>query len=178
MTILEDLKNKIKEESETFLSKINETSQYGTLTEKERDDLGAFFTPANLVIEMLEMFDCDIETFATKTILDPTCGSGNLIMGALIVGSSINKKYPELVFGNELAETTLNICRKRFTLYCKESGMKQYDEKFWNWHIHQGNALEKSCIEYESFVPDYRFDEKTGKRAIGSKKGFTLNRRI
>lgn len=174
MDILQEIKDKIKKESEDFLK---EYDQYAGNSKEKRDELGQFYTPPELTSQMLEMFDCTIEEFANKSIMDPTCGSGNLIMGALIVGSSINKKYPEKVFGNELDIGPLKLCRKRFVHYCKENGMSQYDEKFWEWHLHQGNALEKSCIEYESFTPDYRFDEISGKRAVGSKKGFSLNRR-
>lgn len=180
MTLTQNIKDKITEEFNNFINECNSkysNSQYGNMTDEKRKDLGAFYTPPELTILMLEKFDCTLDEFANKTILDPTCGSGNLILGALIVGSSINKNYPEKVFGNELDAESLKLCRNRFIEYCKNNEMIQYGEDFWNWHIHQGNALEKSCIEYESFTPKYRFDEKTGKRAIGLTKGFNLNKR-
>ena len=94
---------------------------------------------------MLEMYDCTLEEFATKTILDPTCGSGNLIMAALIAGISISKDYPKNVFGNELSLKPLELCRKRFTYYCKTHGMEYYDKDFWKHHLHLGNALNPDC---------------------------------
>ena len=104
MKLSKEIKEEIKRESEEYLNEIKSgTDQYGGLTKEERDELGAFYTHASLCIQMLEMYDCTLEEFATKTILDPTCGSGNLIMAALIAGVSINKDYPKNVFGNELS---------------------------------------------------------------------------
>ena len=71
------------------------TSEYAGKTMEERRAKGQFFTPASLVIEMLEMFDCDKP--GDQTILDPTAGNGNLLVGALIAGFK-----PENVYGNEL----------------------------------------------------------------------------
>ena len=102
MKLTEEIKEEIKRESEEYLNEIKSgTDQYGGLTKEERDELGAFYTPWQLCIQMLEMYDCTLEEFATKTILDPTCGSGNLIMAALIAGISINKDYSKNVFGND-----------------------------------------------------------------------------
>lgn len=183
MIIPEELKQAIIEEATTFKQRIFEEdgiSEYGL---KEGDQgnrkvLGQFYTPPELVIQMLEMYDFDnLEDFAKEKILDPTCGSGNLIMGALIVGLAVDKSYPEHVFGNELDPIPLNVCKQRFVQYCKSVGLPQYDESFWNIHLHRGNALERSCIELTSFVPEYWFDEKTGKRGQNTPGKFSLNRR-
>ena len=48
-----------------------------------------------IVNKMLETFDCDKP--GDQTILDPTAGNGNLLVGALIAGFK-----PENVYGNEL----------------------------------------------------------------------------
>lgn len=71
------------------------TNEYAGKTKEERKAKGQFFTPASLVIKMLEMFDC--EEPGDQTILDPTAGNGNLLVGALIAGFK-----PENVYGNEL----------------------------------------------------------------------------
>lgn len=162
MELSKEIKEEIKRESEKYLNEIKSgTDQYGGLTKEERDTLGAFYTPWELCVSMLEMYDCTLEEFATKTILDPTCGSGNLIMAALIAGISVDRKYPEKVFGNELSLKPLELCRKRFTHYCETHGLKEYDKDFWNWHIHQGDALRKDCISLKSFKPKYKFLEKS-----------------
>ena len=126
---------------------------------------------------MLEMYDCTLEEFATKTILDPTCGSGNLIMAALIAGTTVNKNYPENVFGNELSLKPLELCRKRFTHYCETHGLKYYDRSFWRYHLHLGNALNADCLSKDFFVESYSYDPVKDKVTTNIKKKFTLNRK-
>lgn len=48
------------------------TNEYCSNSKEERKAKGQFFTPASLVIKMLEMFDC--EEPGDQTILDPTAG--------------------------------------------------------------------------------------------------------
>lgn len=178
MKLTEEIKEEIKRESEEYLNEIKSgTDQYGGLTKEERDALGAFYTPPVLCNQLLEMYDCTLEEFATKTILDPTCGSGNLIMAALIAGISVNKDYPKNVFGNELSEKPLELCRKRFVHYCETHGLKEYDEKFWNCHLHLGNALNADCIDKDFFVESYKYDPVKNKVTTDIKKKFTLNRK-
>ena len=178
MKLSEEIKEEIKRESEEYLNEIKSgTDQYGGLTKEERDELGAFYTPWELCVDMLEMYDCTLEEFTTKTILDPTCGSGNLIMAALIAGMSINKDYPKNVFGNELSLKPLELCRKRFTHYCETHGLKEYDKDFWNYHLHLGNALNADCLNKDFFVESYRYDPIKDKVTTDIKKKFTLNRK-
>ena len=178
MKLTEEIKEEIKRESEEYLNEIKSgTDQYGGLTKEERDELGAFYTPPELCVSMLEMYDCTLEEFATKTILDPTCGSGNLIMAALIAGMTINKDYPKNVFGNELSLKPLELCRKRFTHYCETHGLKEYDKGFWNYHLHLGNALNADCLNKDFFVESYRYDPIKNKVTTDIKKKFTLNRK-
>lgn len=178
MKLTKSIKEEIKRESEEYLNEIKSgTDQYGGLTKEERDELGAFYTPWELCVSMLEMYDCTLEEFATKTILDPTCGSGNLIMAALIAGISIDRKYPEKVFGNELSLKPLELCRKRFTHYCETHGLKEYDRNFWRIHLHQGNTLNSDCLNKDYFVESYRYDSVKDKVTTDIKKKFTLNRR-
>ena len=69
MTLSDETKQKIYEDFE----KCKDT-MYGTLTEKERKKLGAFYTPAQLVIQMIEKFE-NLE----GDICDPCCGNGLLL---------------------------------------------------------------------------------------------------
>lgn len=182
MKISEEIKKTIKEEAESFKKNLMETegiNEYGLKDGErgDRDKLGQFFTPASLCIQMLEMYDCTLEEFATKTILDPTCGSGNLIMAALIAGISINKDYPKNVFGNELSLKPLELCRKRFTYYCETHGLEAYDRDFWRYHLHLGDALNPDCLNKDFFVESYRYDPVKNKVTTDIKKKFTLNRK-
>lgn len=122
MTLTNEQVENIKNEFENWRN-----SMYGNKTLKERQDLGAFFTPPELTIKMLEKFQ-DLE----GSILDPTCGAGNLIAAAIMAGAD-----PKLVYGIELDPDILEIARNRLQLL----GVP-------NVNLHQGNALYEECYDF------------------------------
>ena len=151
MKLSEEVKNKIIEilDSQEFKSNL-----YEGLTEDKRKELGQFYTPGKLCIQMIEKFDCD--SLSNKNILDPTCGSGNLLIACLIAGADSDK-----LFGNEYDSVAVDLCRKRLNRCCdilNKPHIKDYQ-------IHQGNALGKWCLtdfseEYlTKFDPQYIDDE-------------------
>ena len=151
MKLLEEVKNKIIEilDSQEFKSNL-----YEGLSEEKRKKLNQFYTPGRLCIQMIEKFDCD--SLSNKNILDPTCGSGNLLIACLIAGADSDK-----LFGNEYDSIAVDLCRKRLNRCCdilNKPHIKDYQ-------IHQGNALGKWCLtdfseEYlTNFDPQYIDDE-------------------
>lgn len=104
MKLTDIQKRQIEEDLAAF------TNGYAGKTKEERKAKGQFFTPASLVIEMLEMFDCDKP--GNQTILDPTAGNGNLLVGALIAGFK-----PENVYGNELDPEIYEMLVNRLAKY-------------------------------------------------------------
>ena len=134
MILSEEIKNKIKEEYNEWFN-----SQYGSKTLEERRELGAFFTPPELTIKMIEKFN----SIENKTILDPTCGTGNLLAGCIIAGAN-----PTLIYGNEFDPTFMQLCRDRL----EKLGVPKYN-------IHQGDALISKCIELSSFTPQYNYEK-------------------
>ena len=104
MKLTETQKKQIEDELAAF------TNEYAGKTMEERKAKGQFFTPASLVIKMLEMFDCDKP--GDQTILDPTAGNGNLLVGALIAGFK-----SENVYGNELDPEIYEILVNRLAKY-------------------------------------------------------------
>ena len=104
MKLTETQKKQIEEDLAAFVN------EYAGKTREERKAKGQFFTPASLVIKMLEMFDCDKP--GDQTILDPTAGNGNLLVGALIAGFK-----PENVYGNELDPEIYEILVNRLAKY-------------------------------------------------------------
>ena len=129
MKLSEEVKNKIIEilDSQEFKSNL-----YEGLTEEKRKELGQFYTPGKLCIQMIEKFDCD--SLSNKNILDPTCGSGNLLIACLIAGADSDK-----LFGNEYDSVAVDLCRKRLNRCCdilNKPHIKDYQ-------IHQSNALGK-----------------------------------
>ena len=151
MKLSEEVKNKIIEilDSQEFKSNL-----YEGLTEEKRKELGQFYTPGKLCIQMIEKFDCD--SLSNKNILDPTCGSGNLLIACLIAGADSDK-----LFGNEYDSVAVDLCRKRLNRCCDILNKPHIK----NYQIHQGNALGKLCLtefseEYlTKFDPKYIDDE-------------------
>ena len=146
MKLSAEVKNKIIEilDSQEFKSNL-----YEGLTEDKRKELGQFYTPGKLCIQMIEKFDCD--SLSNKNILDPTCGSGNLLIACLIAGADSDK-----LFGNEYDSVAVDLCRKRLNRCCdilNKPHIKDYQ-------IHQGNALGKWCLT--DFSEEYltKFDSQ------------------
>ena len=146
MKLSEKVKNKIIEilDSQEFKSNL-----YEGLTEEKRKELGQFYTPGKLCIQMIEKFDCD--SLSNKNILDPTCGSGNLLIACLIAGADSDK-----LFGNEYDSVAVDLCRKRLNRCCdilNKPHIKDYQ-------VHQGNALGKWCLT--DFSEEYltKFDQQ------------------
>ena len=131
MILTEEIKQKIIDEYNEWFN-----SQYGDKSLEERRKLGAFFTPPELTIKMIEKF----ETIEGKTILDPTCGTGNLLAGCVIAGAD-----PTKVYGNEYDET--------FTKLCKERLMKLGVPEE---NIHQGDALNGENLKMRNFYKGYK----------------------
>lgn len=139
MRLTEQQQNKIKEilDSDEFINNL-----YAGLSEEGRVAKGQFYTPAKVCIQMLEKYECD--SFAGKTILDPTCGSGNLLIAMLIAGADSDK-----LFGNEYDAIAVELCRKRLNRACDILCVPHIND----WQIHQGNALQKRCLV--EFTEDY-----------------------
>ena len=133
MKLSEDVKNKIVEilDSKEFM-----TDLYAGLGDEKRKELGQFYTPAKICIKMIEKFSFD--TLENKTILDPCCGSGNLLIACLIAGADSDK-----IFGNEYDEVAVKLCRKRSNRACDILG-KPHIKK---WQIHKGDALDSFCLQ-------------------------------
>ena len=133
MILSNKVKENIKNEYETWFNE-----QYGNKSLEERRKLGAFFTPPELTIKMIEKF----ETLENKTILDPTCGTGNLLAACVIAGAN-----PTLVYGNEYDPTFVQLCKKRLS----KLGVPEDN-------IHEGDALNPEALKLSNFTSGYRKD--------------------
>lgn len=148
MKLSEDIKARI---TGILDSKEFKSDLYAGLDEKKRIELGQFYTPAKICIKMIEKYS--VEDFSDLDILDPTCGSGNLLIAMLIAGADSQRLY-----GNEYDEIAVDLCRKRINRACDLLGKPHIRD----WQIHQGNALHEFALKY--FAEDYEelyFDGKT-----------------
>lgn len=145
MILSEEIKQAIIDEYNAF-SKY----QYAGKTLEERRKKDQFYTPASITIKMIEKFDCD--DLSEKKILDPTCGSGNLLAACIIAGAK-----PENVYGNEYDVDMVNACKNRLNSLCDQLQLSRVPEK----NIHQGNALQKLCTSdfSDNYLTQYRADK-------------------
>jgi len=139
MNLTDKQKEDIITEFNSFKDKM-----YAGKSKKEREELGQFFTPADMTIQMLEQLECTFEEFLDSDIIDPTSGSGNLLAAALILGVDSQR-----VFGNEYDYTMVALCRDRLNQVCDMLGKPHIQD----WQIHQGNALIPDCLT--EFGPEY-----------------------
>lgn len=137
MRLSKEVKELIIQEYENF-----KAYMYANSPKDVRDKLGQFFTPALVVIEMLERLPDDA---LNGNILDPTSGSGNLLAACLIAGAESSK-----VFGNEYDPAMVKACRARLNKVCDMLGKPRLND----WQIHRGDATDSFCITY--FGPDYK----------------------
>jgi predicted RNA methylase len=117
------------------------TDLYEGLTEKKRKELGQVYTPPEVCIQMIERF----KTITNKTILDPACGSGNLLIACLIAGADSDK-----IYGNELDPAAVKLCRKRINRACDLLDKPHIND----WQIHRGDATDSFCLT--EFGADYK----------------------
>ena len=146
-------------DSKEFMSDL-----YEGLDKKTRDELGQFYTPAKICIQMIEMFNA--AEFSGKNILDPCCGSGNLLIAMLAAGADSGKLY-----GNDYDERAVKLCRNRINKACDILGKPHIQD----WQIHQGNALIPDCLT--EFGPEYdnTILKELLKRRNGLKGGWLAN---
>lgn len=131
-----------------------------------RDNLGQFFTPSNITIEMLELYD----NLSVAKILDPCSGSGNLLAAAIIAGAD-----PTKIFGNDYDVRMIKACRERIKTIPDRleavdkdfaDELREKLKSFNDWQIHRGNALQARCLiefgeEYDTnYNPEYIDDLK------------------
>lgn len=139
MKLTEEIKQKIITEYALWVDR-----QYQNNTEEQRDELGQFFTPPSLTIEMLEKIDDSKKPLSEMVIMDPTIGAGGLIAAAIIAGAD-----PKKCYGNEYDENILQGCKERLI----PMGVPEEN-------LHLGNALDARCLKRESFTRNFRLPQK------------------
>ena len=144
MILTQEIKNSITTEFNNWIQ-----IQYAGKTKEERQEFGQFFTPPDLIIQLIEGYE-DL----SGTILDPTCGCGGLLAGCIIAGAD-----PKNCYGIELDPDILKLCRERLG----KLGVPRYN-------LHLGNALNPDC--YDHFDMSYEYNPKTDKVKINGRQPF------
>ena len=155
MKLSKEVKALIRKEYEEF-----KESMYANKSLEERQELDQFFTPPEISIKLIEELS-DL----SGNVLDPTSGSGNLLVAAIIAGADLDK-----VLGNDYDAAMVKLCRERIRTI--PDRLEEIDKEFANslkaklkefndWQIHQGNALQARCLiefgeEYDNnYNPEY-----------------------
>lgn len=144
MKLTEEVKEKIKTENKLWVN------AYGNKTMEERKKLGAFYTPADLIIEMIECLD---KIDPDEDYEDCCAGSGNILAALMIAGVE-----PEHIFCNELDEDTLSIAHNRLN----ELSMKLYGRMIPLSHFRHEDALEEKAYFTDITEPKKTFLDKFG----------------
>ena len=106
---------------------------------------GEVFTPTDVAQHMLDTMDQDIFSNPKKTVIDNSCGDGQLIGEALIrkVENGINFETAlSTIYGVDLMQDNVELCRER--LLCGREDLR---------HIVEQNIVCADALRYH-----YRFD--------------------
>jgi predicted RNA methylase len=115
------------------------------LDKKEKQDQGSFYTPENISKRMAKkLFEgLTKKEIASKIILDPTCGKGNLFVACLELGA-----LEENLYGVDIDKEAIKFCI----------------DKFPDGNFQVGNCLEDDITDDtfwtkkwdEKYVPSFR----------------------
>jgi len=116
----------------------------------EREDVrvkstSEVFTPTNIAQHMLDTMDQSIFTDTTKTVIDNSCGDGQLISEVLIRKLENGIDFAtalSTIYGVDLMLDNINLCRER--LLCGREDLR---------HIVEQNIVCADALRYH-----YRFD--------------------
>jgi len=90
--------------------------EYSQMTPEQRKQYGAVWTPPEIISKMMAKCDDSFWADPTKTCLDPTCGSGNIVVcmifNKIYHGVSVEQAIKN-VYGIELQMENVKICRNR-----------------------------------------------------------------
>lgn len=144
MELSEDTKRAIIEEGHQHLN------NYGGKSMEERKKKGMFFTPPELIIDMIECLD---RIDPNEDYEDPCAGGGAILSALLIAGVR-----PEHIYCNELDPKMLEVAKGRLN----NLAMKLYGAKIPDDHFRHEDALTEEAY----FVKEKTFAEKFGKTKL------------
>lgn len=125
--------------------------KYDQMSPEERKNFGAVWTPPEIISQMMAKVSDEEWANPTETCLDPTCGTGNIVVSMLL-----NKLYhgvsPEMavknVYGIELQKKNVEICRDRICAIVGEKYRKIVEHNivcsdFFLWNIEEWRPYTK-----------------------------------
>jgi hypothetical protein len=116
-------------------------------------DKGEIFTPKSIVLRMLKHLPEEFWKDSTKTLIDPSCGTGNflvMIVAIKIKMGSTPEQALSITYGIDIAQDNIDECRERLLLSAeKYSGL--FREQSWidivNRNVICGDGLKQETWE-------------------------------
>jgi 2-polyprenyl-3-methyl-5-hydroxy-6-metoxy-1,4-benzoquinol methylase len=128
---------------------IEDHFHYSDDRDKRVKDTGEVFTPMKLVFEMLDELSYDWETLPEETFLDPTCGSGNFLVGVATRGV-----HPKNIYGVDIMQDNIDTTKRRLKDIFELHGYSADEIAVMDKNIIQGDALtydynfgDEDCME-------------------------------
>jgi site-specific DNA-methyltransferase (adenine-specific) len=110
-----------------------------SLSDSHRNKEGIYYTPINIVNDILKLSDIDYANIKNLTFCDPCCGSGNFIMRAIDLGFS-----PENVFGFDTDPIAVEITKQRIF---EKTGYNSINIQCFDFLQHS-ISRSKKCYDY------------------------------
>jgi type I restriction-modification system DNA methylase subunit len=116
-------------------------------------DKGEIFTPKSIVLRMLKCLSEEFWKDYTKTLIDPSCGTGNfliMIIAIKIKMGSTSEQALSTTYGIDIAQDNIDECKERMLLSAeKYSGLSR--EQSWidivNHNVICGDGLKRETWE-------------------------------
>ena len=118
-----------------------------------KKDLGEVYTPAELVLEMLDRLDVKQWQEVNNTFIDPACGTGNFLVGIVkrkIETGSTALEAVQTTYGVDIMSDNIDECRTRvFDVVASTAPEEDIPDivKSIKNNIRHGNALKFSLVE-------------------------------
>jgi type I restriction-modification system DNA methylase subunit len=98
-----------------------EANEYRHLVATSNRRTGGWFTPTDLVVKILNQLPNEIWEEG-KTFIDPECGIGQLIVPVAIIKRELgHKQILSTIFGTDIVEENISLCRQRLLQVCGET---------------------------------------------------------
>ena len=137
--------------------------QYAQMSEQERKKFGAVWTPPVLISQMMAKVDEKTWADPSKTMLDPTCGTGNIVVCMLLNKLHHGvKPYMAVknIYGIELQQKNVEITRNRICAIVGEKYRKIVEHNIvcsdiFLWNINEWRPKTKQEIREEAKKKPY-----------------------
>jgi hypothetical protein len=138
-------------------------AQYTQMSKEERNAFGAVWTPPEVISQMMEKVSDKVWADPSKTMLDPTCGTGNIVV-CMLLNKLHHGVSPYMavknLYGIELQQKNVEICRNRICAIVGEKFRKLVEHNIvcsdiFLWNIKEWRPKTQKEIQDEAKKDPY-----------------------